>query len=358
MLQNKFFRTTLGIIFILLILYLGEKVSVLFSPVGRIVNLLLVPFMFAGFFYYLLRPLVNYLERRKLKRPLAILLIYLVFLALFAIFWVAVWPTLQEQIQNFINNAPFIVQDIQFQFNKLSDNPVIGRYLGGESDLTARLYQYLQNAVTWVTNSMSNLITVISNIVVVIATLPILLYYMLKDSHKLPRILLGLVPRKYRKEGQEMLADIDSALSSFITTRVLLNVILGALLYIGFLIIGLPYALLLALVSIPLNFIPYIGAILSAIPILAVGFIESPMTALWSLIIIVVAQQIQDNLLTPIITGKTLDIHPMTTVILVLVGGEFYGIIGVLIALPVYMTIKIIFLKVYEIAIVGKMDEY
>ncbi|MNV52877.1 AI-2 transport protein TqsA [compost metagenome] len=205
---------------------------------------------------------------------------------------------------------------------------------------------------------MSNLITVISNIVVVIATLPILLYYMLKDSHKLPRILLGLVPRKYRKEGQEMLTDIDTALSSFITTRVLLNVILGALLYIGFLIIGLPYALLLALVSIPLNFIPYIGAILSAIPILAVGFIESPMTALWSLIIIVVAQQIQDNLLTPIITGKTLDIHPMTTVILVLVGGEFYGIIGVLIALPVYMTIKIIFLKVYEIAIAGKMDEY
>lgn len=357
LLQNKFFRTTLGIIFILLILYLGEKVSVLFSPVGRIVNLLLVPFMFAGFFYYLLRPLVNHLEKRKLKRPVAILLIYVVFIALFAIFWVAVWPTLQEQIENFITNSPFLVQDIQDQFNKLRENPMLGRFLGGESDLTTRVYQYLQNAVTWITDSMSNLISLISSIVVVVATLPILLYYMLKDGHKLSPILLGLVPRKYRKEGQETLEDIDAALSGFIVTRVALNVILGIMLYIGFLIIGLPYALLLALVSIPLNFIPYIGAILSAIPVVAVGFIESPMTALWALVIIIIAQQIQDNLLTPIITGKSLDIHPLTAVILVLVGGEFYGIIGVLIALPVYMIVKIIFLRVYEIVVAERTDE-
>ncbi|MFD1773048.1 AI-2E family transporter [Paenibacillus rhizophilus] len=357
LLQNKFFRTTLGIIFLLLILYLGSKVIVLFSPIATIINLLLVPMMLSGFMYYLLRPLVNHLEKRKLKRSVSILLIYLVFIGLIVIFWVAVWPTLQDQIQNFIDNLPYLVHDIQKQFDLLRQNPMFARFFRGESDLTVRLTEYLQNAVTWVTNSMSNLITVISNIVVVIATLPVILYYMLKDSHKLPRMLLGLVPRKYRKEGQETLEDIDSALSSFIVTRVILNLILGAILYIGFLVIGLPYALLLALVSVPLNFIPYIGAILSAVPVVIVGFIESPMTALWSLVIIIVAQQIQDNLLTPIIYGKSLDVHPLTTVIIVLVGGEFSGIIGVLIALPVYMTAKIIFLRVYEIVVAERTDE-
>ncbi|WP_438491404.1 AI-2E family transporter [Paenibacillus sp. IHBB 3054] len=357
MLQSKYFRTCLAIIAFLTILYLGSKVIFLFSPVVAILNLLLVPMMLSGFMYYLLRPLVSFLERHKLGRGLSILLIYLVAVGLFILFWVLVWPTLREQIQNFIDNTPYLVQGMQDQFNKLQNDPSLSRFFKGDTDVAARLSGYLNDGITWVTNSMTNLIGVISSIVVVIATLPIILYYMLKDGHKLSPILQSLIPRKYRKEGQEMLKDIDSALSGFIVTRVLLNVVLGIMLYIGFLIIGLPYSLLLAVISIPLNFIPYVGSLLAAIPVVIVGFIDSPSMAIWSLVIIVVAQQIQDNVLSPIIYGKSLDVHPLTTVLLVLIGGDFFGIIGVLIALPVYMIIKIIFLRIYEIIIAERVEE-
>ena len=357
MLQSKYFRTCLAIIAFLTILYLGSKVIFLFSPLVAIFNLLLVPMMLSGFMYYLLRPLVSFLESKKLGRALSILLIYLVFIGLFVLFWVLVWPTLREQIQNFIDNTPYLVQGLQNQFNKLQNDPSLSRFFKGDTDLATRLSEYLNDAITWVTNSMSNLIGVISSIVVVIATLPIILYYMLKDGHKLSPILQSLIPRKYRKEGQDILKDIDSALSGFIVTRVLLNVVLGVMLYIGFLFIGLPYSLLLAVISIPLNFIPYVGSLLAAIPVIIVGFIESPSMALWSLVIIVVAQQIQDNVLSPIIYGKSLDVHPLTTVLLVLVGGDFFGIIGVLIALPVYMIIKILFLRIYEIIIAERVEE-
>lgn len=357
LLQSKYFRTSLAIISFLLILFLGSKVIFLFTPLVEIFNLLLVPMMLSGFMYYLLRPLVSLLEKKKLNRAVSILLIYIVFAGLFVLFWVLVWPTLQDQIQNFIDNTPYLVQGLQNQFNKLQDNPALSRFFKGDSDLATRLSEYLNDAITWVTNSMSNLIGVISSIVVIIATLPIILYYMLKDGHKLSPILQGLIPKKYRREGQDMLKDIDSALSSFIVTRVLLNVVLGTMLYIGFLIIGLPYSLLLALISIPLNFIPYVGSLLAAVPVLIVGFIESPTLALWALIIIVIAQQIQDNVLSPIIYGKSLDVHPLTTVVLVLIGGDFFGIIGVLIALPVYMIIKIIFLRIYEIIVAERVEE-
>ncbi|MEK4059673.1 MULTISPECIES: AI-2E family transporter [Paenibacillus] len=357
MLQSKYFRTCLAIIAFLTILYLGSKVIFLFTPVVAILNLLLVPMMLSGFMYYLLRPLVSFLERHKLGRGLSILLIYLVAVGLFILFWVLVWPTLREQIQNFIDNTPYLVQGMQDQFNKLQNDPSLSRFFKGDTDLAARLSEYLNDGITWVTNSMTNLIGVISSIVVVIATLPIILYYMLKDGHKLSPILQSLIPRKYRKEGQEMLKDIDSALSGFIVTRVLLNVVLGIMLYIGFLIIGLPYSLLLAVISIPLNFIPYVGSLLAAIPVVIVGFIDSPSMAIWSLVIIVVAQQIQDNVLSPIIYGKSLDVHPLTTVLLVLIGGDFFGIIGVLIALPVYMIIKIIFLRIYEIIVAERVEE-
>lgn len=357
MLQSKYFRTCLAIIAFLTILYLGSKVIFLFTPLVSIFNLLLVPMMLSGFMYYLLRPLVNFLETKKLGRALSILLIYLVFIGLFVLFWVLVWPTLREQIQNFIDNTPYLVEGLQNQFNKIQNDPSLSRFFKGDANLTTKLTEYVNSAITWVTNSMSNLIGVISSIVVVIATLPIILYYMLKDGYKLSPILQSLIPRKYRKEGQDMLKDIDSALSGFIVTRVLLNVVLGIMLYIGFLIIGLPYSLLLAVISIPLNFIPYVGSLLAAIPVIIVGFIESPSMALWSLIIIVVAQQIQDNVLSPIIYGKSLDVHPLTTVVLVLIGGDFFGIIGVLIALPVYMILKILFLRIYEIIIAEREDD-
>ena len=357
MLQHKYFRTSLGIITFLLILYLGSKVMFLFSPLVAIINLLLVPMMLSGFMYYLLRPLVSFLENRKLNRALSIILIYIAIVGLFILFWVLVWPTLQEQIQNFIENSPKLVQGLQDQFTQLQKSPLFSRFFPGESDLASRLSGYLNDAITWVTNSMTNLIGVISSIVVVIATLPIILYYMLKDGNKLSPIVQSLIPKKYRKEGQETLKDIDAALSSFIVTRVLLNVILGVMLYIGFLIIGLPYSLLLAVISIPLNFIPYVGSLIAAVPVLIVGFIESPTLAIWAMIIVIVAQQIQDNLLTPIIYGKSLDVHPLTTVILVLIGGDFYGIIGVLIALPVYMIGKIIFLRIYEIIVAERVEE-
>lgn len=357
MLQSKYFRTCLAIIAFLTILYLGSKVIFLFTPLVSIIQLLLVPMMLSGFMYYLLRPIVNYLGTKNVNRGLSVLLIYLVFAGLFVLFWVLVWPTLRERIQNFIDNTPYLVEGIQNQFNKLQNDPSLSRFFKGDTDVTTRLTEYLNNVITWVTNSMSNLIAVISSIVVVIATLPIILYYMLKDGNKLSPILQGLIPRKYRKEGQEMFKDIDSALSGFIVTRVLLNVVLGILLYIGFLLIGLPYSLLLALISIPLNFIPYVGSLLAAVPVIIVGFIESPSLAIWSAVVILIAQQIQDNVLSPVIYGKSLDVHPLTTVLLVLVGGDFYGLIGVLIALPVYMIIKIIFLRIYEIIVAERVDQ-
>lgn len=357
MLQHKYFRTSFAIITFLLILYLGSKVMFIFTPLVSIIKLLLVPMMLSGFMYYLLRPLVSFLEKRKLNRALSIILIYVVLVGLFVLFWVVVWPTLQEQIQNFIKNTPNLVKGLQDQFNALQKSPIISRFFPGQSDLATRISEYLNDAISWVTNSMTNLIGVVSSIVVVIATLPIILYYMLKDGYKLSPIVQSLIPKKYRKEGQETLKHIDSALSSFIVTRVLLNVILGVILYIGFLIIGLPYSLLLAVISVPLNFIPYVGSLLAAIPVLIVGFIESPTLAVWALVIVVVAQQIQDNLLSPIIYGKSLDVHPLTTVLLVLIGGDFYGIIGVLIALPVYMIAKIIFLRIYEIIVAERVEE-
>jgi predicted PurR-regulated permease PerM len=317
---------------------------------------MIVPVMLAGFMYYLLRPIVNFLEGHRWPRPISILLIYLVFTGLIVLFSILVWPTLREQVINFVNNAPHFVEGLQKQLGQLQQNKYIAKIIPDESDLTVRITNFLNTMITSVTASITNFISVVSNVVIVLATVPIVLFYMLKESSKLPPILLHILPQKYRQEGQEALKEIDTALSNFIVGRVLLNVMLGVLMYIGFLIIGLPYSLLLALISIVLNLIPYVGSIIAAVPVVIVGFIDSPSVALWSLVVIVVAQQIQDNLLTPVIYGKRLDIHPLTTMVLLLIGGNISGILGVILAIPVYMVAKIIIVHCYKLFLSKKME--
>lgn len=146
--QQKYFRTSLAIIAFLLILYLGSKVMFLFAPLGAIFKLLLVPMMLSGFMYYLLRPLVRILEKRKLNRAFSILLIYFLIAGLFVLFWILVWPTLQEQIQNFIDNTPYLVQGLQDQFNALRENPTLSRFFKGDSDVAARLSEFLSDTIT------------------------------------------------------------------------------------------------------------------------------------------------------------------------------------------------------------------
>ncbi|MDO7907195.1 AI-2E family transporter [Paenibacillus sp. JX-17] len=357
MMQSNFFRISLGIIMLLVIIYLGSTVGFIFQPLISLVHLTLVPVLLALFFYYLLRPVVNYLEKQRIKRAISIILIYLVIIAIIVGFSMGVWPTLRTQITNFVMNAPELINNLTDQLKEWQKNRFIAGLLPEGSDPLSQLSEALNRGLVLASDYLSGIFSFVSTFVIVIATFPIILYYMLKEGDKFSKSLLHVIPKRYHKDGREVMAEIDEALGSFIVGRVLINVALGIMMYIGFLIIGLPYALLLTVVSVILNFIPYVGAILAAIPVVIIGFIESPSMAIWSLVVIVVAQQLQDNLLSPIVYGKQLDIHPLTTVILLLLGGDLGGILGIIIVIPLYMVIKIIIRKVYQLFLERKMED-
>jgi predicted PurR-regulated permease PerM len=230
--------------------------------------------------------------------------------------------------------------------------------VSNESDLSTRLSEYLNRGLSTASNYIMNLVSVITNFFIVIGTAPILLYYMLKESEHIPTSIMHIIPRRYQKVGEEMILEMDSALSGFIVGRVIITSLLAVMLYIGFLIIGLPYPLLLAIVAFILNIIPYIGPILGAIPVLIVAFIVSPTMVLWSLIVVILAQQIEGNVLAPYIYGNRMDIHPMTTIILLLVAGDIAGILGVILAIPAYMIAKIMIVHAYKLFFAEKVEEF
>ncbi|MEF2246746.1 MULTISPECIES: AI-2E family transporter [unclassified Paenibacillus] len=354
---NKLIKICIVVLLMLGIIYLGTLVDFIFKPIISLFSIVMIPLMLASFFYYLLRPLVNWMERKKLNRTLAVLIIYLAAAIICSIFIIGVYPSLRTQFLSFINSVPQLLDTLNKQLQSLEQNKFISDIFPDDINPLSNLTDYLKQGFSVVSSYLAGVFSFLSDFALVLFTFPIILFYMLKEGNKFGDKIVSFMPKRFHEDGKKVVQDIDSSFSGFIVGRVVVNLALGVLMYLGFLIIGLPYALLLTVVAVIMNFVPFIGAILSAIPIVIIGLIESPSVAIWSLVVILAAQQIQDNIISPWIFGKQLDIHPLTTILLVLVGNDVFGIVGVIIIIPVYMMIKIVVVKLYDLFFKQKWEE-
>ncbi|MEK4064217.1 MULTISPECIES: AI-2E family transporter [Paenibacillus] len=346
---NKFLTIGKAILLVLAIIYVGSLVDFIFKPFKALTGVILIPMLLAVFFYYILRPLIPLLEKWKLKRTPAILLIYLFLFIIVMAFFGGVWPPLKSQLINLVQNAPHLFNLLNDKIVELEKTGVFSKIFPEDFSLLSQLNEYLNKGFTLLTSYVTGLFSAVSNLAIILFTFPILLFYMLKEGDKFGKIIVRAVPKRSREKISTITKEIDAALSSYIVSRVVVNLALGVLMYFGFLLIGLPYALVLTLIAVIMNFIPYFGAIISSVPIVIVGLVESPAVGLWALVIILLAQQVQDNIISPLVFGKSLDIHPITTTVLVLGVGNFFGFIGMLIIIPVYMVIKIISKHTYHL---------
>lgn len=358
MLQHPFYRTTLGIILVLTMIYLLSKVSFIFNPLVTLVSILIVPITISGFLYYLLRPIVQFLDGKKLNRILSILLIYLLFAGVLTVFLIVVWPPLQNQIIEFMNNVPRLISNLQKQMTNIRESTFFSMVANESSpELMNKITEHLNSAVEAISGYLSHFFTFLNDFVIVVGTVPIFLYYMLKEDERVTPALIRMLPAKYRKDGSSVIHDIDNMLKGFIAGRMISAVVLALMSFIGFWLIGLPYPLLLAVVGALFNFVPYFGALLGAIPCVIVAFTVSPSMVIGVIAIVVIAQQVEGNLISPYIYGKTINIHPLTTIILLLVAGDFAGILGMILAIPVYMMLKIVVLRAHKAYFASRIEK-
>jgi predicted PurR-regulated permease PerM len=347
LLQNRFFRICIGIILVLIIINLMNRVGFLFAPLLIMARTLFVPILISGFLYYMVRPLVNFLEKKGIGRGVGTLLIYFVITSLVGLFVVALGPTLQTQVQNFITNAPDLVESSKVQIEKLQQNRLLAAYFTkDQGDISTRISEYINRAIHYASDYLANTLSFMTSILLIITTIPIILYYLLIGGHKMVDNAVSMLPKSYSHIAKETLEEIDGVLSGYIIGRIIVSICLGIPIYLGFLWIGLPYPMLLAVIVAITNLIPFIGPIIGAIPAIIVAFTQSYSMMMWVALLIIVVQQLDDTLLAPQVFGKRMDVHPLTIVLLLLVGENLAGILGMLLAIPIYMVLKIILLRI------------
>ncbi|RNA70083.1 AI-2E family transporter [Alteribacter keqinensis] len=360
--QSKFFRFLYGLTFVLLIIYLGTKVPFIFTPIQVLFGTLFIPFLIAGVLFYLLRPVVNLLHKQKVPKPLSILLIYLGAVGLMTGLVFLIGPTLQEQWNNLVDNAPGLFNEVRNMLIELQNNEWVNQFQETENfsieEITENFTEYLSNAFEILTRNIASVIGVITSILILAIIIPFILFYMLKDGEKLPDQVLRYLPKKQRGEGHRILSDLDTALSSYIQGQIIVSFCVGVLMYISFLIIGIEYSLILALVAMVTNVIPFIGPWIGTIPAVIVAIIDSPWMVVKVLIAIVVVQQIESNVISPQVMGKKLAVHPLTIILLLLVAGQFAGLFGLLLAVPTYAVSKVVVSHTYRLYMLKRKQDH
>ncbi|HBP65815.1 MAG TPA: hypothetical protein DD730_16540 [Desulfosporosinus sp.] len=169
-----------------------------------------------------------------------------------------------------------------------------------------------------------------------------ILFFLLKDDKLFIQATIKIVPPKFRKDFITVFTTINEQVGSFIKGQLIVSICIGILMFIGFAIIGLDYAAILALVVASTCIIPFLGPTIAIIPALIVALIDSPFMLLKLLVVWIVVQTLEGNFVSPNIMGKSLKIHPITIMAVLLVMGELLGVIGLILGIPIYAIIKVV----------------
>ncbi len=338
--NNRFFKYSLGILLILTIIYLFGKIEYLLMPLRMIMTIALLPIIIAGLFYYLLRPLVRFLEKLGLNRGLAILTVFIVVIAFFSILSINGGTTIRKEFINFYNN---ITKQIELtQRNTKDIFEAQNWWIFSVEDIQNKFMALIENGFKAFTQNIANVLSTIANIGTLIVLIPFVLFYLLKDGEVFVNNFMKIIPEKHRYNTSRLLKDIDNTLSTYITGQLTVAFFTGVITFIGYIIIGLPNAIVLAIVTIITSIIPFLGVFIGLMPAILIALTIDPFMALKVVIVVIIAQQIEGNFISPNILGQKLNIHPMTIIFLVIIAISLLGVFGAFIAVPAYAIIKVI----------------
>lgn len=344
--HDTLFRYILMILLILTIVFLFYQVAFLLSPVLDFISILFAPIAISFVFYYLFRPTVRLLEKWGCPRSVAIIFMYLIGIILVLILLSYLGPILSEQIKALANTSIDILERYQQTTQGIN---ILGININLEYELRQRLIALMQGAISSFSKGLVDLLSIVTRVATVLAVIPFIVYYLLKEDENFLARFLNWVPSDFGREAAKILKNIDETLSNYINGLAVVGVSVGSMLFVGYLIIGINYALILAVIAIILTSIPYLGPFMAFAPALIVGLSDSLWMALKVSIIFVIVQQAESTFISPQVIGQRLHIHPLTIILLLLAAGTLYGLIGLLLATPAYAMAKVLIENLYKI---------
>jgi len=343
--KNRIYVGKRQVIYFILSFLCLVLIIILFQA-GSLMYEILSPFLFAIILAYTFNPLVSYIERKGIKRIWSVFIVYFVIAGIIFIFSITLLPKVTYEIKKLLESLPELgndsygyIYDKYVNYNNNIENLPIE--LQGVKELLKFDGNKLENIILKVISSVTNImLSIVSKLVNIVLT-PILAFYLLKDADKFKKMLILTIPKFCRKGVIIVAKDIDEVLGGFIRGQLIVAGIVGILTTISLLILRVEFAVLVGMIAGVANVIPYFGPVVGIVPAAIFASLGGLNKVIWVIGVFIVIQQVESAVIAPKIISDKVGVHPLVVILSLLVAAKFFGVFGLLIAVPIAGVIKV-----------------
>ncbi|WP_291632808.1 AI-2E family transporter [Clostridium sp.] len=329
--KKKIVMIILSIIFFVVIFFIAIRIPL----IKQLINLVFISFILS----YILKPLYMILIKKGVNKKAASALIIVGLLGLILLTFIVVIPSIFREglnIDKSINELEYYLTNANMKIKVLNTNKVI-------SGIMNTIYHKANAQILVISGKIFESIMGMGENIITYMVSPLIIYYFLCDSENMINKTLIAFPPESRNVIKKIIADIDKVLSRYIMSQLILCGIITIATFLILLIMKVDFPLILSLINGVFNIIPYFGPIFGVIPAILIGLLSSPKTALYTALWLFALQQLEGSILSPKIIGDSISMHPLTVIILLIIGGEVGGILGMILAVPLGVVIKVVY---------------
>ena len=336
------------IMMIIGIIFLGTLIIKEWGILKLIVTLLKVanPFFIGFVLAWLFNPIVVKLENRGWKRGLACITVYLAFIIILFAFFGMLIPTLYNQLNDLVAALPSIFNQVKLWVTNFLDK-FNSSEMFNVAEIESNIFKTMENLAGGLANDLpSKIVSIAGSLVSGIGTIGVSLVvgiYLLFDFNDVTDHLLKYIPKSHKEETKNLVDNIANELRKCVNGTLLVAFMVFVCDSIGFAFAGLKSPILFGLLCGITDLIPYIGPYIGGAAAVIVGFSQNPIIGIITLIVATIVQLIENYVLQPVVMSKTMQLHPVTIIIGLLIFGHFFGIAGIILATPILSLFKVLY---------------
>lgn len=307
--------------------------------ISWVISLILISILIV----YAISPLADWLERKNLSRTGSAIITFLALLLFIVSLLFLTIPRFYNEVQALADFAPIIYQYFELDqylqhLNMIIEGPEFAEYASELFDAFPQAMEGIQDLIQQFTYFSLGLVTAFFEFLIVM----FLVFYLLRDIKNIKSGLIKVFPKKYQHEADHILSVLDTKVGQYLRGNLVRCLLVGILTGMGLFILDIRFFFILGLLAAVLNIIVYIGPYIAAFPAILISLTYSWQMAIIVAIMYVIIQAIDAFILTPVLLGKAVDLRPFSIILALLIGGTLYGIIGVLLAIPLAATLKVL----------------
>lgn len=289
-------------------------------------------------------PWVDWLQKRKIPRALGVLLIYLILILFIGLTIYLMIPPITQQVAELAENFPRLLERIISTFSTLRAYSAQHGILDSLKNSLGSLSTNLQVAAGSIFSTVTGIFGGIFSFFLIL----VLTFYMVVEENAIKKLVWSIAPKRHQPYLMQLINRMQKKIGLWLRGQLILSLVIFLMTYSGLSILGVKYALVLALIAGLTELIPYIGPLIGAIPAVLLAFTQSPILALFVAILYYIVQMLENNILVPKIMQKAVGLNPIVSIVALMIGFKVAGVLGAILAIPVVTAISVFLIDLFE----------